>query len=605
MQSFLRLSGWLLLSGLGLADPVLGKNLSTPAASCFVTGGTLATGPFPRSITTADFNGDGNADLAVANLSSDSVSVFLGDGAGGFGPGATFPVGSGPQSITTADFNEDGRADLAVATGGELGLASPFDVSILLGNGAGGFAPPRNFGIGDPGSHSLSVAVADFNRDGHADLALGNYGLSRVSIFLGDGKGSFTLSGTFGPLFQNVFSVAVGDFNGDGNPDVAATSDFINAVYVLLGNGKGLLGPPTAFRAGPLAIGVTVGDLNGDGSQDLVVANEGGSVVSVLVGFGDGNFVPAVNYPVGLGSRGVVLTDLNIDGAPDIVVANEVSDDVSVLFGNGTGGFGPTASVPVGLDPISLAAADFNHDGLPDLAVVNGGSNSVSVLINAAPTVLPVSLPAGTVNTNYPPMAFSASGGAPPYTFARSGNSQLAFDPATATIYGIFGSATPVIFSIAVTDANGCSSTRSYSLTVNRVDTPVRLTSSVNSAQPGQVIRLTATLEFSPTGPATPTGVVYFHDALNLIGTAPVVVNFDSVRGVLNGGATIDISTLSPGRHLLTAAYSGDGNFNSSTSPILTLVVGAPEIPTLGPVALAALALLLAGATLFLIRTRA
>jgi hypothetical protein len=594
MQPFRRVPGWLLLSALGLAVPGLAKNGSTLAASCFVAAGTLPTGPNPRSITIGDFNGDGNADLAVANGNSDSVSVFLGDGAGGFGPPATFPVGSGPQSITTADFNEDGRPDLAVATFGELGLPNPADVSILLGNGAGGFAPPRNFGIGDPGSHPISIAVADFDRDGHADLALGNYGLSRVSILLGNGKGFFTLSGTFGPLFQNVFSVAVGDFNRDGNPDAAATSDFINGVYVLLGNGKGLLGPPTAFGAGPLAIGVAVGDLNGDGNEDLVVANEGGSVVSILLGHGDGTFATAVNYPVGQGSRAVVVADFNTDGRPDLAVANEVSDDVSVLFGNGAGGFGPTASLPVGLDPISLVAGDFNHDGLPDLAVVNGGANSVSILINSAPAVLPISLPPGTVNVAYPSTPFGGSAGTAPYTFALSGPlpAGLTFNGGTATLSGVPSQAGTSTFSVTVTDASGCSSARSYSVTVGRAPTLVVLTSSVNPSVPGQTIRLTATV--SPAGSAQPTGTVVFYEGA-AIGTTTLI----------GGVATLDVSGLTLGTHVFTAVYSGDGNFFPNTSStVLAQAVVLPEIPTLGPAALAALALLLAGAGLFLNRLR-
>ena len=93
-------------------------------------------GSDPYSVTVADFNGDGIADLAVVNTVSNNVTILLGDGHGGFtnAPGSPVTVGGSPRFAAVGDFNGDGNADLAVSDSG------PDTLSILLGDGHGGFA---------------------------------------------------------------------------------------------------------------------------------------------------------------------------------------------------------------------------------------------------------------------------------------------------------------------------------------------------------------------------------------------------------------------------------------------------------------------------------
>ena len=229
-----------------------------------------------------DFNGDGAQDLAVANAFSNNVSVLLGNGLGRFtaSAGSPFVVGNDPFSIAVGDFNGDGVADLVTAN------ANSNDITVLLGNGLGGFtaAAGSPFSVG---SAPFSVVVGDFDGDGIQDLATANLNSSNITVLLGNSSAGFTAAAgsPFTPGFQSLF-LAVGDFNGDGIPDLVAASVY-GYLTVLLGNGTGAF---SAGVGGPFAgetsqtVSVAVGDFNGDGIQDIATANYSRNSVAVLLG---------------------------------------------------------------------------------------------------------------------------------------------------------------------------------------------------------------------------------------------------------------------------------------------------------------------------------
>jgi hypothetical protein len=140
----------------------------------------VAAGDGPRSVTVADLNGDGRPDLVTANFYSDNVSILLGNGAGGFATAAGFPAeaGDGPVSVAVADVNGDGRPDLVTAN------IFSNNVSVLLGDGAGGFSAAAGSPVA-VGGFPISVAVADLNGDGRPDLVTANFGSDNVSVLLG------------------------------------------------------------------------------------------------------------------------------------------------------------------------------------------------------------------------------------------------------------------------------------------------------------------------------------------------------------------------------------------------------------------------------------
>ena len=243
----------------------------------FATQTTFAVGDYPQSVSVADVNGDGNADVVTANGQNNNVSVLLGDGRGGLAAQTTFAVGTHPYSVSVADVNGDGNKDVVTANTGTD------NVSVLLGDGRGGLAAQTTFAMGDDPN---SVSVADVNNDGNADVVTANLFSDNVSVLLGDGRGGLAAQTTFA-VGTAPRSVSVADMNGDGNADVVTANWWSTNVSVLLGDGRGGLAAQTTFAVGKYPWSVSVADVNGDGNADVVTANTWSNNVSVLLAIGN------------------------------------------------------------------------------------------------------------------------------------------------------------------------------------------------------------------------------------------------------------------------------------------------------------------------------
>jgi hypothetical protein len=341
-----------------------------------------AAAPFPANSggasTVGDFNGDGIQDIAVVSGSASTVSILLGNGAGGFGAPTPFGTGTGtnPASVAVGDFNGDGKQDLATAN------FDSSNVSILLGDGAGNFGAATNFAAG---ARARAVVVGDFNGDGRQDLAVANFNSANVAILLGNGAGSFA-SPTFFATAGGPISIALGDFNGDSNQDLVVVN--LNAVNfsILLGNGAGSFAGPTNFTSLVSPISVAVGDFNNDGKQDLAVTNQGQGAVQIWVGTGTGSFTLAATLATGSLLLSATVGDFNGDGNQDVAIAS-VNSYVSIYLGGGAANFGNAINFDVGGGPSSLAVGDFNGDGLQDLAATN---SNLAILLRDC-TIAPTS----------------------------------------------------------------------------------------------------------------------------------------------------------------------------------------------------------------------
>ena len=334
---------------------------------------SFGVGQDPASVAVGDFNGDSHLDLVAANASSGTVSVLLGDGTGGFGAATDFDVGVFAFAVAVGDFNGDTHPDLAVAS---FNFSPPTGVWVLLGDGTGGFGAAS---LVASGSAPSMIAVGDFNGDSDLDLAAGNF-FTDVFVLLGDGTGGFGAESHFG-AGTSPSSIAVGDLDGDSHLDLAVSNSFSGDVSVLRGNGSGGFGAARNFTVGISPRSVAVGDLNGDSHLDLVAANQGSNNVSVLLGDGSGGYGAATGFATGEGPWSVAIGDLDGDSHPDLTVANRSSTTISVLLGDGSGGFGAATDFGAGSGPNSVALGDLDEDGDPDVAVAAQLARSVAVLL--------------------------------------------------------------------------------------------------------------------------------------------------------------------------------------------------------------------------------
>jgi VCBS repeat protein len=254
----------------------------------------FATSTQPLTLVTGDFNGDGKADAIVGSsspIADNFISVFLGDGAGNLAAPINIPSAE-TSFLSSGDFNGDGKPDL-------IKSKSQGPIGILLNDGTGHFAPPREFDFGRSSSFRVDATAGDFNEDGKLDVVT-----NAITLAFGDGAG-------------------------------------------------GLLAAPS-LRAGKEPSSAATGDFNEDGRQDLLVANYSSSNVSLLIQNETGGYEPATNFPVDLLPSFIAVADFNGDDHLDFVTANnrvnlgdnKILGTVSIGLGDGVGHFAP-AKLPL------------------------------------------------------------------------------------------------------------------------------------------------------------------------------------------------------------------------------------------------------------------
>ena len=498
----------------------------------------------------ADFNGDGNKDVVVAQNNGTQVALLLGNGDGTFRSPTYFTAGLSPTTVIVGDFNHDGKPDVAVTNN------ASHDVSVLLNDGLGGFAAAVNYVVG--GTPFAAVAV-DLDHDGNLDVVVGDIAATTttVSVLYGRDDGTFATAVAF-PSGPSPANIVTGDFDGDGAIDIAVPNTNTHTISLLRNLGGRNFAAPTTITLAQNVVRVRqVEDVTGDGAPDLAVnTNSGSGSANLMLLRNTGSFTfaaPVEILPSSFAVAYAAAADVNGDGRPDLVAIGGAGASVLVLFGNGDGTFG--APVPYVVGPQNFhQIVDLNGDGKPDIIGVSGSSNDIWVLLNQCGAVATADL---TVTTSGP--ATATAGDVVSYVVTVTNHG-----PAAAAHVVI--SDAPSAGGMAILGASSAAGTCS--------STSARATCQVSSLASGAVATMTVSVRMTGVGTRVDSA-----SATSAAGDSNPGDNFSSVTTTVAAGpVTFTVTnTLDGGTGSLRQAIA-DANANAGATNRIEF-----NIPGLGP----------------------
>ncbi|HVY41017.1 MAG TPA: VCBS repeat-containing protein, partial [Polyangia bacterium] len=310
----------------------------------------------------ADVDGDDRPDVVTAEVNG-QTAVFRQVAPRAFADPDVYVMGTlYEKAIVATDLNEDGSVDFAASD--QYG-----SVGLLLSNTAGA----RTFSMvnGSVQAGLDDIVTADFDGDGHLDIAIPPYDRGTLAMLWSTGPGTF-LPWTEQAICREPTSLAVLDANEDGRPDLLVGC-YDGPAQLLLGTNERKFTSTPGFFNILSTEAVAAADVNGDGHADLVIPDHTRKQLAIMLGDGTGQF----SEPTGLiastqtGPVSVAVADFDADGHPDVMVGRV--DDPHMFFyqGNGDGHFQAARSLPIDWTAINLAAGDIDGDGVADLLVTN------------------------------------------------------------------------------------------------------------------------------------------------------------------------------------------------------------------------------------------
>jgi len=333
-------------------------------------------GKNPTTITAIDINQDAVTDLMTTNVSSNTLSILIGNGDGSFHDQVQLHVCQEPRSLATGFFNADASPDIVLAcAGGD-------QIAVLFGRGDGKFTEGPQYPV-----HRTPVSIAsdDLNGDRVADLvvALRN---DKIKVFLGQGNGEFRHGAQY-EYGDTPTSVALSDLNADGKIDLVVTNGgpMSNAVSIWIGNGDGTFQSPTDYRSGRRPLGVSFADFNNDHIRDLLVINGERDSFSTFLGNGNATFQAGRDSGANAGPNYGLARDFNGDHRVDVAIVNLQSSDLSILFGRGDGTFEyPPRNYRTKAGPFAIALYRVTSGEVeePGLVTADNGDGTVSIFLH-------------------------------------------------------------------------------------------------------------------------------------------------------------------------------------------------------------------------------
>jgi Flp pilus assembly secretin CpaC len=417
-----------------------------PASTIFPENSFIVTA-HPSALVANHFTGGTLPDLAVVfdnpfdpnNPNANTFAILQNQDNGKFVQVTPSPITlganeTGQVAIGTGVFrNTNTKCPTAQPPDVVLVNSTSNNISILLGDSDANCKPTGTFSEPNPplpvGNNPSSVVVADFNGDGFLDIAVANQGDNSVSLFRGNGDGTFAeFPGSPFPLKSPnsvtetaPVAMVAANFQNKTNPinnapevDLAVVNQGSNNVAILLSTVASNLdvtlnqpNPPIAVGTTPVAI--AAGDLNADGAADLAVVNQGDNSVSILLGSGnlDATFTPASSSPLPTATTpaGIVIAHFANGAVPDLAVTNRVSNTLGVYLGLGNAAFASRIELNTPAGPTALIASPLTTSGLPDVALVSqdpAAPNQGEVTVIQDSTNFANSSTVGVAQTPYP-----------------------------------------------------------------------------------------------------------------------------------------------------------------------------------------------------------
>ena len=348
------------------------------AGSLFGAAQTYNVGSYPRGIAAVDIDNDTTLDLIVANISSNNISVMIGNGDGSFGGAVPHAITAGqfPKAVQIGDMNKDG--DLDIVTGGFNGI------DILFGSGIGTFGSLTNIDVGAV----EYIALGDFDGDTWTDIATTRTTWDSVSIHMNNGDNTFTTVNE--PTADGSVAILAGTLDNNASIDLVVSCN-TGELWKLINDGSGVFTSSvfqidTNFNTSYIALA----DFNGNGRLDLAVTNSFTDSLTIYNNGGTGDFVAYYNYLVGSNSIALIADNFDADSIPDVIISDRTAEHIRFLHGNGDLSFALDSVYVPGGRAAELAVGDFDEDGYNDVAVSCDDSGWVAVFLNRTSFLLDV-----------------------------------------------------------------------------------------------------------------------------------------------------------------------------------------------------------------------
>ncbi len=462
-------------------------NIASPAS--------FTTGTGPGNIALDDLDGDGDKDMAVADQTSDQLSILINTGGTNFSTKVDYVTDDLPRGVDSADVDADGDRDVIVA------VYNTSEISVFKNNGNGTFATKVDYATG---TLPNNLDIADVDGDGDQDVVTSNESTDNISVLKNTGTGTFATKVDY-VAGDAPDGVALADYDGDGDKDIAVSNQAGLTVSIYVNNGTGTFATKVDYANLYNPNDIVSADFDGDGDFDLATAGSGmGSNVAVFKNNGNATFASATYYSSASNAReSIESADVDGDGDKDLATAGS-TNGLTIFLNSGTGAFDSGTQYTAGSGAFYLAFADLDGDGeAADIAVTDSVSNAVLVFRNNTAVVASENSTATASVTT----SSATSGG----LFIKGVAGQ------TASYFGILNSTGTRLFSVDVTgrlETSGDVSLGGGIFLVDSGGNQVKIGTSLPDAVGTVLILDNKNTSGDPTGSSATRGAMYYNSNL-------------------------------------------------------------------------------------------